>query len=149
VLPYIDEHALLVAASPEIVWDALGTLQFSGPVVEAYGRLIGCEDLKATGPRPLAEGSAFPGFHVVSSEAPRELALAGRHRFARYELTFRIDSAGPATTRLVAESRAEFPGLHGSVYRFLLMRTGAHVISVRRMLKSVRQRAEQKEGKGV
>ena len=134
---------MLVAATPDAVWDSLGHLEFGGPVVEAYARLIGCDDTESAGPRPVSEGSAFPGFHVVSAEPPRELVLAGRHRFAHYALIFRVDEAGPATTRLTAESRSAFPGLHGRVYRFLLMRTGAHVISVRRMLRAVRRRAEQ------
>lgn len=141
-LPYLDEHSLLIAGTSDRVWDALGDLSFSGPVVEAYARLIGCEDTRPSGPRPLAEGSAFPGFRVVECERASRLALAGRHRFARYALIFTVSPAGPGTIRLTAESRTEFPGMHGRVYRFLLMRSGAHVFFVRQMLKIVRRRAE-------
>ena len=141
-LPYLDEHQVLVAGSPDQVWESLGHLSFSGRVAEAYARLIGCEDTQPSGPRPLAEGSAFPGFHVVESDPSRRLVLAGRHHFAHYALTFRLEPAGPSTTRLSAESRTAFPGARGRIYRFLLMSSGAHVISVRHMLKSVRRRAE-------
>ena len=141
-LPHLDEHSVFVAASPEGVWEALGTLELSGYVAETYSRLLGCEDTHPTGPRPLAEGSSFPGFHVVDIERPRELVLAGRHRFAHYGLIFRIDESGASTTKLSAESRTAFPGIPGRIYRFLLMNSGAHVLSVRRMLKTVQRRAE-------
>jgi hypothetical protein len=62
--------------------------------------LLGCADTAAAGPRPLATGSTIPGFHVAAAEEPRELALAGRHRFSEYSLVFRLEDLGEAGTRL-------------------------------------------------
>jgi hypothetical protein len=86
----------------------------------------------ASGPRPLATGSAFPGFHVETAEAPSELGLAGRHRFSTYLLSFRLEDAGSGRTKLVAETRAAFPGLKGSAYRALVIGTRMHVLVTKR-----------------
>jgi hypothetical protein len=43
---------------------------------------------------------------------------------------------------LRAESRATFPGLAGAAYRLLVVRSGGHVVAVRRLLSAVRRRAE-------
>jgi hypothetical protein len=144
-LPYIDEHAVEIAAPPGRTWDSLLAVagrSFGSDGTSRFARLLGCEDLRAAGPRPLATGSAMPGFHVAVAEAPRELALAGRHRFSRYALVFRIEEAGAASSRLRAETRAEFPGLKGAVYKALVIRTRMHVLVTRRILTAVKARAE-------
>lgn len=107
-----------------------------------FARILGCLDTEASGPRPLAPGSAVPGFHVVAVEEPETLALAGRHRYSDYELIFRLDDLGPGRSRLRAETRAAFPGTPGRLYRVMLMGTGAHVIATRRMLATVGRDAE-------
>jgi hypothetical protein len=71
-----------------------------------------------------------------------ELALAGRHRFSVYLLSFRLEDAGSGRTRLVAETRAAFPGLKGSVYRALVIGTRMHVVVTRRILSATKRRAE-------
>jgi hypothetical protein len=112
-LPYIDEHATLIAAGADDVWRSLGeTLDrsFSRPGVAGYARLVGSADCTASGPRPLAEGSTFPGFRVVAAVPGRELVLEGRHRFSSYALIFRLEHVSPGRSRLRAESRAAFPG---------------------------------------
>lgn len=144
-LPYVDEHAVLVTAGPGAVWRALAdTLDgsFGGPAAVAYVRLVGCADRTASGPRPPAAGSVFPGFRVVSAEPGRELALAGRHRFSDYALTFRIEAAGEDRTRLRAETRAAFPGLAGGLYRLAIIGTRGHAVGTRRLLAAVRRGAE-------
>jgi hypothetical protein len=78
---------------------------------------------------------------VARSEAPVELALEGSHRFSRYALILRIDDLG-GRSRLRAETRAEFPGPHGRVYRALVIGTRGHVLMVRRILGAVKRRAE-------
>lgn len=143
-LPHVDEHSVAVEASPLVVWDAMLPVveeSFSslGPLV---ARLLGCRDVDARGRRPLAVGSAFPGFHVVAAEVPRELALAGRHRFSRYALIFRLDEVVNGTARVRAESRAEFPGVRGRIYRAMVIGTGGHVVGVKRLLAAVKRRAE-------
>ena len=144
-LPYRDEHTTVVAAGADDVWRALGeTLDrsFSRPGANRYARLVGCADRTASGPRPLAEGSTFPGFRVAAAVPGRELVLGGRHRFSSYALIFRLESAGPGRSRLTAETRATFPGPAGGLYRLLVLGTGGHAVGVRRLLAAVRRRAE-------
>jgi hypothetical protein len=137
-LPYVDEHAIEVAAPPARTWEALGTV--TKPLVTSGSpallvRALGCEDPN--------------GFHLDASEAPTTLALVGSHRFSRYALVFHLDPlADPGAgeeegrTRLRAETRAEFPGLHGRAYRALVIGTRLHVLATRRVLGTVAKRAE-------
>jgi hypothetical protein len=150
-LPYLDEHAVPIDAGVDDVWAALlATIDrsFSGGVVEAYTRVVGCTDPVPSGPRPLDEGATIAGFRVVEAVPPERLALAGRHRFSRYLLTFRVEPDGPDRSRLRAESRASFPGLAGALYRFLVIRSGGHVRGTRRLLDAVRRRAGGPVGPG-
>lgn len=144
-LPHVDEHSAEIAASPEAVWEALLRVvesSFGSATTGRVARLLGCKDVSASGPRPLATGSAFPGFHVESAERPQELALAGSHRFSDYALIFRLDEMDDRHTRLRAETRARFPGFKGAVYRTLVIRTRGHVLVTRRLLGAVKQPAE-------
>jgi hypothetical protein len=145
-LPRIDEHAIAVGAAAPVVWDALlqvversfGAPRGAGVVV----RVLGCRDAAPRGPRPLAAGSAVPGFHVIAADAPRRLELAGSHWFSRYALIFRLDELAPGQVQLRAETRAEFPGRRGALYRTLVIGTRGHVLAVRRLLAAVKRRAE-------
>lgn len=110
-LPFIDEHAVDVAASIDDLWAAV---QRFHP----------------------------PAFHVELAAPPTELVLAGRHPFARYALTFRIDDVGDGRARLRAESRAVFPGIHGRLYRLAVIGTRFHVLAVRRLLRGIQRDAE-------
>jgi hypothetical protein len=144
-LPYVDEHATTVAAGRDATWAALlqvaeGTV--SSATAPRYARLVGCADVEASGPRPLAVGSTFPGFHVAAAEEPAELSLAGSHRFSDYALIFRLEELPDGRTRLRAETRAEFPGLKGGLYRALVIGTRLHVLATRRLLGAAKRRAE-------
>lgn len=144
-LPHVDEHSAEIAAIPEAVWEALLRVvegSFGSATTGRIAHLLGCADVTASGPRPLATGSAFPGFHVETAERPRELALAGSHRFSDYALTFRLEGVDDRHTRLRAETRALFPGLQGAVYRTLVIRTRGHVLVTRRLLGAVKHSAE-------
>jgi hypothetical protein len=144
-LPYVDELPIEIGANREATWAALLRV-VEGTFASARGRgparLLGCEDTVPSGPRPLAPGSVFPGFHVESAEPLSELALAGRHRFSTYLLKFRLEEADSGRTRLVAETRAAFPGLRGSAYRALVIGTRMHVLVTRRLLTATKRRAE-------
>lgn len=144
-LPYIDELPVEIGADREATWAALLRV-VEGSFASARGRgparLLACEDTEPSGPRPLAPGSAFPGFHVETAEPASELGLAGRHRFSTYLLSFRLEDADGERTRLVAETRAVFPGLKGSVYRALVIGTRMHVLVTRRLLTAAKRRAE-------
>ncbi|MEV5438018.1 SRPBCC family protein [Streptomyces sp. NPDC052682] len=144
-LPRIDVHTTDIAAPPDAVWHALSTTldrSFGGPAAARYARLVGCRDHTVSGPRPLAEGSALPGFHVTTADPGRTLALQGAHRFSAYALTFRIEEGAPGRCRLHAETRAAFPGPLGALYRTLVITPGAHARLTRRLLAGVRGRAE-------
>jgi hypothetical protein len=146
-LPYVDELPIEIDADREATWAALLRV-VEGSFASARGRgparLLACEDTELSGPRPLAQGSTFPGFHVEAAKPEDELALAGRHRFSTYLLSFRLEDAGPGQTRLVAETRAAFPGLKGSVYRALVIGTRMHVLVTRRLLTAAKRRAERR-----
>lgn len=129
-LPYIDEHAITIAASRDVVWSALEH-QVATSVRFADGSLF----TKVLGTDPPA------GFATVESKPAERLALAGRHRFSRYRLVFELTDAGGGATRLHAKSYATFPGLHGRTYRALVIGTRLHVVATNRILRSVRRRS--------
>lgn len=66
-LPFIDEHAVTVAAPPAVVWARL---------------------------RP---GKQRPGFTVAEAVPDVRLVLTGRHWFADYTLAFVLDDLGGST----------------------------------------------------
>jgi hypothetical protein len=144
-LPHVDEHALVLEAGRDATWAALlraveGTV--SAGAAPRFARILGCTDTAAAGPRPLAAGSTLPGFHVAAAQQPVELALAGSHRFSNYALIFRLDELAEGSTRVRAETRAEFPRLRGAVYRGLVIGTRMHVLATRRILAAVKRGAE-------
>jgi hypothetical protein len=144
-LPHIDEHSAEIGAGAEAVWEAVLRVvegSFGSAATGRVSRLLGCADVDASGPRPLVAGSAFPGFRVEVAERPRELALAGSHRYSDYALIFRLDELSGDRTRLRAETRATFPGLKGGIYRTLVIGTRGHVLVTRRLLGATRERAE-------
>ncbi|GGO63430.1 hypothetical protein [Nonomuraea cavernae] len=142
--PHLDEHAIFITADRDDVWRAmLETVEriFSRPHAAGYARLVRCADRAASGPRPLAVGSAVPGFLVTAADPGIALVLEGRHRFSSYALIFRMEPAGTGRTRLRAETRAVFPGVAGGAYRLLLFGTGGHVAGVRSLLRAIAARS--------
>lgn len=114
-LPYIDEHAITVDADAATTWAAvLRTL---------------CGD----SPNPRA-----PFGFAIGERTPHErLVLKGRHPFSIYEWVFELDPLGPHRTRVRSQTWAAFPGLHGKIYRALVIGSGAHVVAVRQTLKRI------------
>ena len=143
-LPHVDEHAVDVAAPERSAWEAVlttvrATFGRTGP--RRTAALLGCEPRTTTGWERPGAGSTVPGFRVVSAEPPRLLVVAGRHRFSRYGIVFRVEPA-PGGCRVRAETRAVFPGPHGALYRLAVIGSGAHVLATRRLLGQVARRAE-------
>jgi hypothetical protein len=144
-LPWVDEHGEEVDAPASIVWPALlRTVEkmTAGGAAPRYARAVGCADTEPGGPRPLEVGSTFPGFHVAEMAPERLLVLLGSHHFSNYALSFRLEPLGGRRTRVVAETRAEFPGLKGTAYRALVIGTRMHVLVTRRVLRGVARRVE-------
>lgn len=144
LLPHIDEHSLAIEAGSEATWEALLRVaegSFGTPGTARVARLLDCAEVEASGPRPLATGSTIPGFRVELAESPQQLSLAGGHRFSSYALIFRLDEQGERTM-LRAETRANFPGLKGGIYRTAVIGTRGHVLVTRRLLSAVKRRAE-------
>jgi hypothetical protein len=65
--------------------------------------------------------------------------MAGRHRFSRYALVFRLTESANGQTTVAARSYAEFPGPHGRVYRALVIGPGAHVVATNQILRAIRR----------
>jgi hypothetical protein len=144
-LPWIDEHASELNATPGVVWPALlrtAERITAGRAAPTYASAVGCADTEAGGPRPLEVGSTVPGFHVAALTPERLLVLRGSHHFSDYALVFRLEPLGGVRTRLVAETRADFPGVKGRAYRALVIGTRMHVLAVRRVLGGVAKRVE-------
>ena len=143
-LPPIDEHGVLVLAPPSVVWQVLLTTlrrSLSRRSAARYARLVGCSETQVSG-EPDRIGSTLPGFVVARVIEPAVLALEGQHRFSRYGLVFRLEPTKDERTLLRAESRAEFPGILGRLYRLLVIGTRGHVLAVNSILRRVRRRAE-------
>lgn len=142
-LPFVDEHAVEVAAPRERVWDAVCQVvsrSFQGQGSSVFARLVGARETVPRG-EPGAPGSAIVGFRVARADPPTELVLEGEHRFSRYALIFRLDALPGGGSRVRAETRAAFPGLRGRAYRTLVIGTRGHVLVVRRLLHAIRARA--------
>ena len=143
-LPPIDEHGTLVLAPVSRVWSALLEVvpgSFSRPASERLARALGCSQTTAEGEIDRI-GSTIPGFVVARVIEPAVLALEGEHRFARYGLIFRLEPTTDENSLLRAETRAEFPGLKGRIYKALVIGTRGHVLAVNRILRAIRRRAE-------
>ncbi|MFC0436792.1 hypothetical protein [Kutzneria buriramensis] len=139
-LPFIDEHREPVAAPAAAVWAALveGITRSLG--TSALSAVLGTEPRRASG-GPFETGSTLPGFAAAEVVPEQLIRLVGRHRFSHYELIFTLTEE-PGGTVLAARSLADFPGLLGSVYRALVISSGAHRQVVGRMLKTIRRHAE-------
>lgn len=121
-LPYIDEHAITIDANRADTWSAL--------------LRVLCRDPGDPATVPI-------GFDLDEARPPERLALKGRHPFAVYRWVFELDPATGGRTRVRSATWAAFPGLHGRVYRSLVIGTGGHRVAVRWTLHRIARAAEQ------
>jgi hypothetical protein len=143
-LPFVDEHAIDVSATPERAWDAVVAVvsrSFGGRTTGLTARFLSASETRPSGP-PGEPGSAVVGFRVAASEPPARLVLEGEHRFSRYALIFHLEPLAHGGCRIRAETRAAFGGLHGRIYRALVIGTRGHVVAVHRLLRAIRARAQ-------
>ena len=145
LLPFVDAWSVDIDAPASVVWDAVlasapGTQ--AGLTRRALAALLGADPAASNGLASHALGAERPGFAVCEVVPPVTYALTGRHRFAVYQLVFRIDKRGPGRSRLTAETFATFPGTAGRLYRMLLMDAKLHALVMWFMVRRVRRRAE-------
>ncbi|HWH27898.1 MAG TPA: hypothetical protein VNU26_02865 [Mycobacteriales bacterium] len=143
-LPFIDEHAVVVDVTPDRLWDAAletFTTSLGGTFGRAVAAALGCRPSTARR-SPGVVGTTVPGFAVTSVDRPRVLVLEGRHRFARYAVALHVDDLGDSA-RCRLESRADFPGVHGRLYRLVVIGSRGHVVVVRWLLRMVAENARQ------
>ena len=136
-LPYIDEHAISLGAPRDRVWAALAeVLHRETRGGDRLAHALGCEPAYGTPHFDGTVGQTIPGFRVVEAERCSRLALRGRHRFSRYQLTFLLEDG-----RLRAQTHAAFPGVLGRLYRAAVIGTRGHRLVTRRLLRQVARRA--------
>ncbi|HET6830375.1 MAG TPA: hypothetical protein VFH44_03395 [Solirubrobacterales bacterium] len=143
-LPPIDEHAIEVDAPAEATWEALFPViehSFDSRGARRYAERVGAAVTVAKGDLHHP-GGTLPGFTVIRAIEPVMLALAGRHRFAEYAVVFRIDLLRGQRSQVRLETRADFLGRRGRIYRAGVIGTRGHVILVNRMLRAIKRRAE-------
>jgi hypothetical protein len=121
-LPYIDQHAITVDADRAETWSALLEVMCRDP----------------------HDPSAVPiGFVLDEARRPDRFALKGRHLFAVYRWVFELDTEQDDRTRVRATTWAAFPGVHGKIYRALVIGTGAHRVVTRATLKRIARLTDQ------
>jgi hypothetical protein len=126
-LPFVDEHAIGIAAPRAVVWAVLH--RYAAAMAGHDSALLGA----ALGAQPRS------GFALAEVADGAPLRLRGQHRFSRYELVFAVADGPAGGSLVVARTFAEFPGLRGRVYRMLVIGTRLHVLATRRMLSAVRR----------
>ena len=142
-LPRIDEHSVEVDAPPEATWRALvdWIARSSRDRRQIrFAALLGCDPAQPHG-KPGDEGSTLPGFRVARSIPPREMALEGEHRFSDYRLRFDIE-ARDGRSLCTATTHAAFPGVTGQLYKTAVIRSQAHRLLLKRLLRGLARRAE-------
>lgn len=129
-LPLIDLHEITIQAPRSAVFAA----------VERHAATF----LRVGRRNPLgAVLGAQPrsGFACEAAEIDDRVVLGGRHRFARYPLTFELDGDPTGPTHLVALSHGAFPGVRGRIYRAAVIGSRGHVVVMKRMLRSIERAA--------
>lgn len=129
-MPFVDEHAIRIAASRELVWAALQSYADASLRIGEGNPLA-----KILGTEPPA------GFEVLESTPAGRLALVGRHRFSRYMLVFELTDTHDGATLLRAKTHGAFPGVRGRIYRTLVVGTRAHTLATNHILRSTRRRS--------
>lgn len=132
-------------APPAVVWDTLLEAcpgPSSSGLLRFWAFVWGGEPAASNGLGAHVIGAERPGLVVREVVSQTTWAVAGRHRFAAYQVVFRIASAGPGASRLTVETYATFPGPAGRAYRAVVLHAGLHTLAMRLTLWYLRRRAE-------
>ena len=143
-LPPIDERCIEIDAPAELAWAALFPsieAAFATSLAHRYTEHVGALETEAHGDLHHP-GGTLPGFTVTRAIAPVMLAMAGEHRFAKYAIVFRIDLMAAQRSCVRLETRAEFKGGRGRLYRAAVIGTRGHVLMAHRILRRIKRRAE-------
>lgn len=138
-------------APPAAVWNALLDAcprPHGAGVLKLWAVLWGADPPASNGLAAHVIGAERPGLVVREVVAPATWAVAGRHRFARYQVVFRIEPAGGTGSRLTIETYAAFRGRAGRLYRHATVGLGPHTFVVRGLLGYLRRRAESRHRSG-
>ena len=145
LLPFVDAWSVDVEAPARVVWEAVlhgGPRSRDALWTQAFAAVWRTEPRASNGLPPHVIGAERPGFSVSEVVPPATYALAGAHRFARYQLVYRIEQRGGYRSRLTAETFASFPGTGGRLYRTLLIDARLHALVMWTMVRLLRRRAE-------
>lgn len=145
LLPFVDACSVDIEAPPRMVWAALlASVPGARPglLVRAWAVAWKADPAESNGLASHVLGAERPGFTVAEVVPPATYALAGRHRFARYQVVFRVAQRGGGQSRLTAETFASFPGSGGRLYRMLLITTKSHALTMWIIVRLLRRRAE-------
>jgi hypothetical protein len=136
----IDRHERAVDAPAARIWDAVATTLAAadGPVARAGADLLGCAPRRTSGPPPPLPGAELPGFRVVATDHERRLRLEGRDHLAAYVVEFDVTDGRVAVTTWARFAR----GPLGAAYRFAVIGTRGHAITMKAVLRRVGRRAE-------
>ncbi|TCM45021.1 hypothetical protein [Kribbella sp. VKM Ac-2568] len=129
-LPYVDTHQTTVDAPRERVWSAL--LRY---VDTSLGARKAVPLAWVLGTKPQS------GFEPIHEIPQHQLTLAGRHRFAKYQLIFDLTDTPNGQTVLSAHTYSAFPGPHGRLYRLLVITTHFHALATTQLLHTIGSRA--------
>lgn len=145
LLPFVDAWSIDIDAPPQVVWETvLASAPGARPGVglRAWAAVWRADPAESNGLASHVLGAERPGFAVVEVVPPATYALAGRHRFARYQVVFRIAARGAGQSRLTAETFASFPGAGGRLYRTILITAKSHALVMWTIVRVLRRRAE-------
>lgn len=134
-----------MSAPPAVVWDVLLAAcprPHSTGLLRLWALVWGAEPSASNGLGAQVIGAERPGLTVREVVPATTWAAAGRHRFAVYQVVFRIAPADTGGSRLTVETYATFPGAAGRAYRAVVVRAGPHAIAMRATLRYLRRRAE-------
>lgn len=145
LLSFVDAWSIDIEAPPRVVWETLlASVPGARPglLLRAWAVVWAANPAESNGLSTHVLGAERPGLAVAEVVVPVTYALAGQHRFARYQLVFRLTQLGGGHTRLTAETFASFPGAAGRLYRTLLVTAKAHALTMWVVVRVLRQRAE-------